>query len=288
MSVKNQTYQGFECLVVDDGSSLMAPGTQQLQAEVIFRASVGMDGRFSFFRQSNQGVSAARNTGIRRACGRHVVFLDADDWLEPNYLEEAFLHIIDDPTQIYYAPIKIDLKGELLPFEACMRFVPQTNNLLTLMLGQILAMMPVNYFWRTDFLQRNQLFFKESLSTGGQDIAFNISAFLAAVGADPSIGRKKAIPLNSHYIYRRHERQRSLHPAFSEKMYRSLSDFFRSRQRDFQAISVLHGCCNRFVVAKLLVFSKWAGATNRIEKVGYAFLKKAFSLFTRILVRLTT
>lgn len=74
-SVLNQTYPHFEIIVVDDGSPDNA-------SEVAARYS-----RVRCVRQENQGLSAARNTGIRESTGRYLVFLDADDRLLPRALE---------------------------------------------------------------------------------------------------------------------------------------------------------------------------------------------------------
>jgi glycosyltransferase involved in cell wall biosynthesis len=70
-SVLAQTFHDFEIIVVDDGS-------QDDTRETLAR----FGGRIRLICQKNQGVSAARNTGIRAAQGRWVAFLDSDDeWL---------------------------------------------------------------------------------------------------------------------------------------------------------------------------------------------------------------
>ncbi len=79
-SVVRQTYPELEILVIDDGSVDKGPGICGKLAE--------RDGRIQVLRQENQGVSAARNTGLDRACGDYVFFLDSDDAIHPRLLEE--------------------------------------------------------------------------------------------------------------------------------------------------------------------------------------------------------
>lgn len=70
-SVLEQTYKYFELIVVDDGST---DNTRDVLATYI--------NRFQYIYQENQGVSSARNTGIKAAKGEWVAFLDSDDeWL---------------------------------------------------------------------------------------------------------------------------------------------------------------------------------------------------------------
>ncbi len=80
-SVLSQHYPDFEIVVVDDGSTDNTP-------EILRRYIAAGNGKIRCFRQHNQGVSAARNKGIREARGEYICFLDADDIFCPNGLEK--------------------------------------------------------------------------------------------------------------------------------------------------------------------------------------------------------
>jgi glycosyltransferase involved in cell wall biosynthesis len=104
-SVCAQTYRNFECVVVDDGST-------DGSLDVVRSLDTG-DCALEIISQSNSGVAAARNNGVKACNGEYVVFLDADDWWEPEYLEEMNRLIQEYPdaglyasNYVYYKPGK--------------------------------------------------------------------------------------------------------------------------------------------------------------------------------------
>ena len=100
-SVLSQTYQDFEILVVDDGST--DPATVHL-----------LDGferpRTTVYRTANQGLAAARNFLIERARGDYLCALDADDKLHPHYLERTVATLDGDPA-LGFASTKMQMFG---------------------------------------------------------------------------------------------------------------------------------------------------------------------------------
>lgn len=77
-SIKNQTYHNYEVLFVENGST---DHTIDICTKICQEAP-----RFILL-NSDIGLSKARNIGLEKAEGDWFVFVDADDWLEPNYLE---------------------------------------------------------------------------------------------------------------------------------------------------------------------------------------------------------
>ena len=78
-SVAAQSFQDWEGIIVDDGST---DGTA-----AIVDAWAGKDARFRVVHQENRGLSVARNVGMEQARGEFLLFLDGDDWIEENTLE---------------------------------------------------------------------------------------------------------------------------------------------------------------------------------------------------------
>lgn len=77
-SVLKQSYSDFELLLVDDGSTD--------DSGKICDMAAGSDSRIKVIHTTNAGVVAARRTGINSAGGDYIVFIDGDDWVEPDYV----------------------------------------------------------------------------------------------------------------------------------------------------------------------------------------------------------
>lgn len=83
-NIQKQEFNDFECILVDDGS---IDGSQNI-CDVFSKK----DSRFITVHMSNSGVSNARNTGLMRARGKYITFIDADDSIDINYLKK----LVDD------------------------------------------------------------------------------------------------------------------------------------------------------------------------------------------------
>ncbi|MCI7792187.1 MAG: glycosyltransferase [Lachnospiraceae bacterium] len=79
-SVLAQTYQNYEVIIVDDGSTDGTAGVCDEYAQ--------KDERIRVIHKKNEGVSVARNTGIDIATGEYFLFFDGDDFMEPYTMEE--------------------------------------------------------------------------------------------------------------------------------------------------------------------------------------------------------
>lgn len=84
-SVVNQTYSNLQIICVDDGSSDSSP---EILAEYAHN-----DDRFIIISKENGGLSSARNRGLEIATGDYIMFLDSDDWLEPDICCNAIQEI---------------------------------------------------------------------------------------------------------------------------------------------------------------------------------------------------
>lgn len=98
-SVRSQSYQAWECIVVDDGSTD--------NTEDVVKSFAQRDSRIKFIRQSNQRQGAARNTGIENSAGVYLQFLDADDLIEASKLELHVAYLEQQPeVDITYSGVR--------------------------------------------------------------------------------------------------------------------------------------------------------------------------------------
>ena len=88
----SQTFEEFECILIDDGST-------DASGEICDKVAC-IDKRFEVIHIPNSGVSHARNVGIDASCGEYITFIDADDRIPNNYLENLYETIIESGVDL--------------------------------------------------------------------------------------------------------------------------------------------------------------------------------------------
>ncbi len=104
-SILSQTYEYFELILIDDGSSDSSGAICEEYAKKDFRIKI--------IRKNNEGVGIARNVGLDNACGEWVVFVDADDLLEKNALGSLIACVERGQTEVALA------STDVLTLEGC-------------------------------------------------------------------------------------------------------------------------------------------------------------------------
>lgn len=93
-SIVNQTFQNWELIIVDDGST---DDTGKIVEAI-------KDPRIRYLKQTNQGPAAARNYGISKAAGKWICYLDSDDELLPECLETMLKWLNKHPQAVFAFP----------------------------------------------------------------------------------------------------------------------------------------------------------------------------------------
>ena len=154
----------YEIILIDDGST---DGTDAICDELVYQ-----NNNIKCIHQENQGVSAARNCGIEVSTGDYIIFLDADDSIEPQKISDLLKIMEEDPsihmavfglTFDYYYKGSLYRRDELgLPFDgkieksAWIKYIPE--------LYKQNALSPVwNKIIKRTVLDENQLKLKRNM-----------------------------------------------------------------------------------------------------------------------------
>ena len=89
LSVRNQTLAPLEIIVVDDGSDKHS-----------LTDTIASFPEVHFYKQENHGVSHARNSGVKKAKGEWIAFLDSDDIWDPFKLQKQNMSLIEHPDAL--------------------------------------------------------------------------------------------------------------------------------------------------------------------------------------------
>lgn len=109
-SILQQTYQNFELLLVDDGSTD--------RSGKVCDDLIKTDSRIRVIHQKNAGVSVARNTGITEAKGDYLAFVDGDDLIAPDYLERLLTGMENEIAISMCSHVRISSYDYIFPVEA--------------------------------------------------------------------------------------------------------------------------------------------------------------------------
>lgn len=94
-SIADQLFNDYEAIFVDDGCT-------DNSAIIVEELATKRGIPFKLIHQSNQGLSVARNAGLKEASGEYVLFLDSDDWIEPDTLSTLAGNINGDEDLICF------------------------------------------------------------------------------------------------------------------------------------------------------------------------------------------
>ena len=106
-SILAQTYQNLQIIIVNDGSDD--------NSGQIIEQFQKIDSRIEVINQENQGLSAARNSGIHAATGTYIVFVDSDDFVAPTYIDSLYQKIKENKADMAVCGfVSVDENGKQL------------------------------------------------------------------------------------------------------------------------------------------------------------------------------
>ena len=231
-SVLSQTLSDIEIILVDDGSPDDSPAICDEYAL--------QDTRVKVIHKQNGGLASARNAGMREAAGEYIFFVDSDDWIDEEALEE--LTGIADTNHVDFVRFRPmyagwpdhedgDLcdfgtedmlhEGEYKKCSIIRDIYPCLIATKQLTLGPIVAAWRSLY--RRDFIEENQLFFDDTVRYS-EDTLFSAKVVCAASSFYYLDG-----PRYYHYFFNRDSITRS----FRTDRWDSCKELVRCFERDF-------------------------------------------------------
>lgn len=184
-SIINQTYSDFETILIDDGSTD--------KTSDILKSYTNKDKRLISFYQINGGVSQARNLALEKVKGRFLTFIDADDYVAPNYLKSLYEDIIlNDADIVYQSVFKFFEDGETCKLFSFKHNILNVNDFFSKHnVGEYGY--PFGKIFKVDYLKQNNIFFENDLKFG-EDFNFTLKYLKFA--------KKIQLSSNTHYFYR--------------------------------------------------------------------------------------
>ena len=163
-SIINQNFNGYEVIVVDDGST-------DDTLNIVKKTLEGLSLPHQIIHQENSGVSSARNKGISLASGEYIVFVDGDDYILTNHLSQLYNEGIDfSLTQMVKKENDILSNIHYYEFEEI-----SANDFIRMELEMKIPFNFVQLSYKTDIIKKHNLKFREDV-TYGEDTDFAIRA----------------------------------------------------------------------------------------------------------------
>lgn len=211
-SIVAQSLDDWELIIVDDGSKDATPA--------IIDEYARRDGRICAVHIPNGGVSNARNIGIEQAKGEYVMFVDSDDWIEPDYLQQVERYMDNDADMyiIGYTQDYINTEGQVcyssIKGSPIHRVV--ISETLHKELGYLLQTINMESCWsksfRRDFVNKHHIRFREEMIVF-EDYSFVLECLLnkSSISLIPFIGYHYITDLTYNPVVRRG--YRDLYPS---------------------------------------------------------------------------
>lgn len=165
-SLLNQTFSNMEILLIDDGSTDSCP-------YICDRYAAAHDMVHAFHKE-NGGLSSARNYGMEQAIGNYVVFVDPDDWVDSDYLQNFVTLQRKYPKVLPAVGVyisSVENEKTCIQYSKILEFEGE-ESLIALMRSQFYCGFTVNKLYDMEIIKKNELRFDVELGAA-QDLFFN-------------------------------------------------------------------------------------------------------------------
>lgn len=171
-SILKQTFEDFELIIINDGST---DGSEN-----IIKKYVEKDNRIKFINNNNKGVSETRNIGIRNATGMYIQFVDGDDFIDKDMLRYEISLLEEKNADMVITGLHLDIEKNgvvhtnIQTFDYC-----EANDKKSIAMSVLNRLdgtyinSPINKLYKTNIIKDNNLFMDKEISLG-EDFIFNL------------------------------------------------------------------------------------------------------------------
>ena len=204
-SIVSNKNELIEILLINDGSK---DDSEEICKKYIFE-----DKRIKYFSRENKGCSSTRNFGIKKAKGKYIWFIDSDDYIEENSIDQILKVLSEEENDLLiFGYYNVNIFGKVLK-----KNIPKKiNNKLEIYEQDDIFNSPWNKIYNSKIIKENNLFFPENCHMG-EDMSFNfkylyfcekiiilkkeIYNYVSTGGVTSNINKKKEIFLAFDDIY---------------------------------------------------------------------------------------
>lgn len=157
-SIQDQSYRDFEVIIVDDGSTD--------NTKFLCKFFTDHDKRFIYFYKQNDGVSVARNFGIKLCTGKYITFVDSDDYIARDHLKNLILPFLNMKVDLTISALKYEtVKGkELLTTKAVSQSFSGSEALLNTFRVKGIEGIVANKLFKRKLIEAHGIFFDEEIN----------------------------------------------------------------------------------------------------------------------------
>lgn len=164
-SIIEQTYKNIEVILIDDGST--DNSKKNIEKYMI------EDERLKYFYQDNSGPSVARNRGISEANGKFIIFIDSDDWIDPNMFKEMLDEMNNKKCDLVLCDFVLETEEKSIYNKIMQEHDINVVGLKKRLINGETINSQCHRVYRKDIIVNNNLKFNEKLKVG-EDQIFNM------------------------------------------------------------------------------------------------------------------
>lgn len=234
-SITNQTFKDIEIIVVNDGST-------DGGLETIKRFEK-KDDRIIVFDIENRGVSNARNLGMKNAKGKYIIFVDSDDYLEPDMLAVLYAEITNTDSDMAVCNLKRVFEGYSeppflkMPDQRVINMTKCDIKMISRTLsGEIsFGLCVSNKLYNVDFLKRTNILFEERDIIYAEDGFFHFK----------TLKHMKRICVVNKVLYNYYQRSTSVSYTYKERLAKRCANFICGIEEYYKDMDLEKALANR-------------------------------------------